>query len=145
MTDTTQASSSPQAPPPTPDAAAPAVPMTAAAGEGATTVRTTEDLTPLGEALRRATAGRYGPVRELTRSTLPAELVVRDPAMSMEEARDWTVNTLRSLLDLGLGGTGFPTSVGGLDDVGRSCVDFEMTAHGDLSVTVKSGVHFGLY
>ena len=145
MTDTTQASSSPQAPPPTPDAAAAAVPMTAAAGEGATTVRTTEDLTPLGEALRRATAGRYGPVRELTRSTLPAELMVRDPAMSMEEARDWTVSTLRSLLDLGLGGTGFPTSVGGLDDVGRSCVDFEMTAHGDLSVTVKSGVHFGLY
>ena len=86
MTETTQATSSPQAPAPPSDPAAPEVPMTAAAGEGATTVRTTEELTPLGEGLRRATAGRYGPVRELMRSTLPADLMVRDPALSMDRA-----------------------------------------------------------
>jgi acyl-CoA oxidase len=44
-----------------------------------------------------------------------------------------------------MAGSGFPVAQGGLDDLGRSCVDFEMTAHGDLSLTVKSGVHFGLY
>lgn len=121
------------------------VSMPASAGEQARRPRSSEQLTDLGDALRQATGGRYGPVRDLARATVPAAVMVRDPGMDMQEARDWTNDALRQLVSLGMAGSGFPTAQGGLDDVGRSCVDFEMTAHGDLSVTVKSGVHFGLY
>lgn len=105
----------------------------------------TEQLTELGAALRTATGGRYGEVREQARASVPARLMVRDPALDLEGAREWTRTALAELVGLGMAGSGFPREQGGLDDVGRSCVDFEMTAHGDLSLTVKSGVHFGLY
>lgn len=121
------------------------VSMPAAAGDQARRPRSDERLTELGEGLRRATGGRYGPVRDLARATVPAEVMVRDPSLSVPEARAWTNTSLRRLVEHGMAGSGFPVAQGGLDDVGRSCVDFEMTAHGDLSVTVKSGVHFGLY
>ncbi len=121
------------------------VPLPAAATRDATEVSTHERITDLGEGLRRATGGRYGPVRDLARAGVPAELMVRDPGQTMPEAREWTRQALRRLVGLGMAGSGFPVAQGGLDDVGRSCVDFEMTALGDLSLTVKSGVHFGLY
>lgn len=121
------------------------LPMPSPATGEATTLSTSEELTPLGAALRAATGGRYGHVRDHARATVPAELMVRDPAMSVGEAREWTRATVRELVGLGLAGSGFPVAQGGLDDVGRSCVDFEMTAHGDLSATVKSAVHFGLF
>ena len=135
-------SAQPQTHTPRPD---PDVPMPASANAGATRPRSSEQLTDLGEALRRATGGRYGPVRDLARATVPVETMVRDPELTMPQAREWTTDALRRLVDLGMAGSGFPVAQGGLDDVGRSCVDFEMTAHGDLSLTVKSGVHFGLY
>jgi len=119
--------------------------MPASAGPAATRPHSAEELTELGDALRRATGGRYGPVRELARATVPADVMVRDPELTMGEARAWTTEALGRLVDRGMAGSGFPVAQGGLDDVGRSCVDFEMTAHGDLSLTVKSGVHFGLY
>ncbi|RIK16083.1 MAG: acyl-CoA oxidase [Acidobacteria bacterium] len=127
---------------PTPDTD---VAMPAAASDEARTAHTREELTELGAGLRAATGGRYGPVRDLARASLPAELMVRDPAQTMAEARAWTREALATVVELGQAGSGFPTAQGGLDDVGRSCVDFEMIAHGDLSLTVKNGVHFGLY
>ncbi|ANS80245.1 Acyl-coenzyme A oxidase 1, peroxisomal [Serinicoccus hydrothermalis] len=121
------------------------VAMPDAAAPQASEPRSTEQLTDLGQGLRAATGGRYGPVRDLARASVPAEVMVRDASLDMAGARAWTNEALRSLVRYGMAGSGFPTTVGGLDDVGRSCVDFEMTAHGDLSLTVKSGVHFGLY
>ena len=119
--------------------------MPSAATSEASTVSTTEDISPLGESLREATAGRYGEVRRMARATLEPEMMVRDPGQTMAQAREWTLQTVRKFMKLGLAGSGFPIAYGGLDDVGRSVVDFEMTAHGDLSVTIKSGVHFGLF
>jgi acyl-CoA oxidase len=121
------------------------VPLPAAATQQATEVSTRERITDLGEALRHAAGGRYGPARDLARATLPADLMVRDAAQTMPQAREWTRGALRRIAELGLAGSGFPVAQGGLDDAGRSCVDFEMLAHGDLSLTVKNGVHFGLY
>ncbi len=104
-----------------------------------------ESLTALGQGLRTACGGRYGPARQLARAAIPRRLMVRDPAQTMAEARAWTMATVRELSGFGLAGSGFPVEYGGLDDMGRSVVDFEMCAHGDLSVTIKSGVHFGLF
>ena len=119
--------------------------MPASAAPAATEPNHPEQLTDLGEGLRAAAGGRYAQVRALARATIPAELMVRDPAQTTDEAREWTRRSLRRLVGLGVAGSGFPVAQGGLGDVGRSCVDFEMTAHGDLSTTVKSGVHFGLF
>ncbi|MDO5739423.1 MAG: acyl-CoA dehydrogenase [Ornithinimicrobium sp.] len=119
--------------------------MPAAAGEAATQLRGQEAIGDLGDRLRHATGGRYGQVRDLARAALPDETMVRDPELTVPEAREWTRNALRTLVEHGAAGSGFPIAQGGLDDVGRSCVDFELTSHGDLSVTVKSGVHFGLF
>ncbi|AXH97525.1 acyl-CoA dehydrogenase family protein [Ornithinimicrobium avium] len=127
---------------PTPDAD---LAMPAAATDEARTQRTRERLTELGAGLRAATGGRYGPVRDQARASLPATMMVRDPAQTVPEAREWTRRALRDVVETGQAGSGFPAAQGGLDDVGRSCVDFEMIAHGDLSLTVKNGVHFGLY
>lgn len=121
------------------------VEMPAVAEEVATEQHTQERISELGQDLRTATGGRYGKVRELARATLPVEAMVRDPHLSLDEAREWTRRSLATLVSHGVAGSGFPVEQGGLDDVGRSCVDFELTAHGDLSVTVKSGVHFGLF
>jgi len=102
-------------------------------------------ISPLGQALREATAGRWGHVRDRARRTLPVELMQRDPGLTMPQARDWTRDTLATLTGRGFTTSGYPVAYGGMDDVGRSAVDFEMCAHGDLSVTIKSGVQFGLF
>ncbi len=104
-----------------------------------------EEVSPLGRALRVATGGRYLPVRDRARAELPAEVMVRDPAMTVDEARAWTRTSLARLTEAGFVCSGYPEQYGGHNDVGHGTVDFEMTAHGDLSVTVKSGVQFGLF
>ncbi|MGB5951505.1 MAG: acyl-CoA dehydrogenase family protein, partial [Ornithinimicrobium sp.] len=102
-------------------------------------------ISPLGQALRDATGGRYAHVRELARQTIPSELMQRDAGMTMPEAREWTRATLVTLTARGFTTSGYPEQYGGLDDLGRSAIDFELCAHGDLSVTIKSGVQFGLF
>jgi acyl-CoA oxidase len=104
-----------------------------------------DEISPLGRALRVATGGRYLHVRDRARQTLPADVMVRDPGMSLDEARDWTRQSLARLTEAGFVCNGYPEQYGGRDDVGEGSVDFEMTAHGDLSVAVKSGVQFGLF
>src|SRR5690606_38193371 len=73
------------------------------------------------------------------------EDLLRDPALTMEEARDWASRSLQSLADRGYGRAGFPSEHGGTANVPGTIISFEMMAHGDLSLTVKSGVHFGLF
>lgn len=102
-------------------------------------------ISPLGQALRDATAGRWAHIRELARHTLPAELMQRDAGLTMPQARDWTRATLATLTSRGFTTSGYPKEYGGQNDLGRSAIDFELCAHGDLSVTIKSGVQFGLF
>ncbi|WP_153398305.1 acyl-CoA dehydrogenase family protein [Ornithinicoccus halotolerans] len=107
--------------------------------------QTTEPLTGLGGALRAALDGPYHPQRSRIREELDPAEVLRDPAMTTEQARAWTTETLARLSARGYGHAGFPQQHGGTGDLAVSVVDFEMTAHADLSLTVKSGVHFGLF
>lgn len=104
-----------------------------------------EQLSEQGAALRRALDGPFHDLRARARRDLSADDLLRDPAMSMQEARDWTTTALRRLAQRGYGRAGFPAAQGGLDDVAASVISFEMIAHGDLSLAVKSGVHFGLF
>jgi acyl-CoA oxidase len=104
-----------------------------------------EELTALGAALRHAVDGSWREIRQQARAEFDADRLLRDPSLSVPEARDWARQRLHELADRGYGRTGFPESVGGGGDLGGSIVDFEMLANFDLSLLVKSGVHFGLF
>ncbi len=105
-----------------------------------------ERLTALGASLRLAVDGHYAEQRAHLRELLSADgTFLRDPSMSVAEARDWTRGAIQALVDRGRGGAGFPTSVGGDGHVAAAVADFESLALTDLSLTVKVGVHFGLF
>ena len=104
-----------------------------------------EQLSELGAALRHSLDGSWREVRESSRAQIPPAFATRPVGQSMQEAREWTDARLAELTELGYAASGFPEEFGGLGDTGRSIVDFEQSALCDLSVTVKSGVHFGLF
>jgi len=103
------------------------------------------DLTPLGAALRTALDGRWAHVRQDARERLTAEEFMPDPTLDMEAHRSRTFDQMRRLAETGQPREGFPVEYGGKDDVGGSVTAFEMLAHGDLSLLVKAGVHWGLF
>mgnify|MGYP001106930168 CR=1 FL=1 len=49
-----------------------------------------EQITPLGASLRAATDGTFAQVRRELRTTLAAGDFLRDPSLSVDEARAWT-------------------------------------------------------
>ena len=104
-----------------------------------------ETLTSLGAALRTALDGPFAQSRARGRAAMPAENLLRDPAQSVPEAREWVLARLRELQEAGFGATGVPSSSGDHGSPLEALTAFEMLAHGDLSVTVKSGVQFGLF
>ncbi len=95
--------------------------------------------------LRRALDGRWSDLRDRARREFEPEWMLGPPGETIEEARDRTYRQLLEIADRGFGRIGFPEAYGGTLDYGASCVLFEMQAYGDLSLTVKTGVQFGLF
>ncbi|NNG18614.1 acyl-CoA oxidase [Naumannella sp. ID2617S] len=62
-----------------------------------------------------------------------------------EAYRDWTDEAMRWVAGTGVPALGFPVQMGGTGDYGAAVTGFEMLGHGDLSLTVKAGVHWGLF
>ena len=104
-----------------------------------------EKLTTLGASLRKRLDGEYVQEREHARETFPADNMLRDPAMDMDAARKWTLQRLLDLNDQGFGGAGIPDSPNAVSDPLTAVLAFETLSYGDLSVTIKSGVQFGLF
>lgn len=104
-----------------------------------------ELLTPLGAALRNAADGEHREVRATLRNLLVDRGLTRDPALSIDDAREWTRRAIQELVDSGHAADGFPKSVGGDGSLAGSVVNFETLSLADLSLTVKVGVHFGLF
>ena len=98
----------------------------------------------LGEALKVALDGPYHALRQRARDSLTAEEILRDPALSMEEARAWTLSALQHLATEGYANTGFALP-GQAPDPAAVVTGFEALAHGDLSLTIKAGVQYGLW
>lgn len=93
--------------------------------------------------LRAATAGRWGHVKDEVRAfaerePLPGEL------LDMTEHRAWVDAMLPKVRDLGHARSALRPELGGSNDLGASVTSFEMMGHGDLSLMVKTGVHWGL-
>ncbi len=104
-----------------------------------------EQLTTLGANLRTILDGQHADLRAEMRATFPADDLLRAPELDVEESREWTLNRLLSLNSRGFGSVGIPETANGPSDPRRAVITFEMLAHGDLSVTIKSGVQFGLF
>ncbi len=102
-------------------------------------------ITSLGAELRTCLDGRFAELRAQGRARMPAENLLRDPAMDLAEARQWVFDRLSELTAAGFGSAGMATRSGDAGDPAAAVVTFEMLAHGDLSTTVKSGVQFGLF
>ncbi|MCB2413792.1 acyl-CoA dehydrogenase family protein [Demequina sp. TTPB684] len=104
-----------------------------------------EQLTTLGAALRRALDGDFAEERAAARSAFPAANMHMKPGLDMATARQWTLARLHELSASGFGSAGVPQRAGAAADPLAAVVTFEMLAHGDMSVTIKSGVQFGLF
>lgn len=104
-----------------------------------------ERLTSVGADLRVALDGPYAFQRAGIRAAFPAEDLLRDPELDVEESRTWTTNRLLALTERGFGSTGVPEDSDAVSDPLAAVLTFETLAHGDLSVTIKSGVQFGLF
>lgn len=98
-----------------------------------------------GTALREALDGPFHAAKQRWRDEVSADDVVRDPGLTLAEARTWTLDRLRRLSARRLAAAGFPVEVGGEGAYGVSVANFEMLAFGDLSLTIKSGVQHGLF
>ncbi len=112
-----------------------------------TSTITTPDATvsPLGAQLRAALDGQFHEFKEHLRRALDPEVVVRPHDQSMEEAREWTLASLKALGPSGYNRVGMPEELGGTHDQAHSIAAFEVLATGDLSLTIKAGVQSGLF
>ncbi len=99
----------------------------------------------LGVALLAAFEGPHHERRTAGRAAFPADDMLRDPALDMEQARAWTLDRLHALVAAGIGQAivGVEQATAGTQI--QSLIDFETVAYGDLSVAIKSGVQHGLF
>lgn len=111
----------------------------------ATDLERMERLTTLGARLRTALDGAYARERAHARATFPTGDHLLDPTLGVDDARRWTLRRLQLLGQQGFGSAGVPAGAGDTADPLAAVVTFETLAHADLSVTIKSGVQFGLF
>ena len=103
-------------------------------------------MTDLTTALRRTLDGRWASVREQIRGEFePERFAPPSQELTMEEYRARVAKQVQLIAESGHPARGFPESMGGNGDLGGSVTAFEMLGHGDLSVMVKAGVHWGLF
>ncbi|MFT3970824.1 MAG: acyl-CoA dehydrogenase [Micropruina sp.] len=115
---------------------------TAVTSRGAATGFTPDDL---GAALLAAFEGSHHDQRVAGRAAFPAEGMLRDPALGLDEARAWTLERLHALVEAGFGQAIVGAEQATPDTQIQSLIDFETIAYGDLSVAIKSGVQHGLF
>jgi acyl-CoA oxidase len=84
-------------------------------------------------------------VRERIREIIARPDFARRDHLPRPEYREQVLTWCQALAADGGSALGLPAEYGGGGDVGASVVAFETLAHGDLSLLVKVGVHFGLW
>ncbi|MDQ6714843.1 MAG: acyl-CoA dehydrogenase family protein [Actinomycetota bacterium] len=105
----------------------------------------TLDTAALATSLRAALDGRWAQVREQVRTIDPHRFGPPAEPLDTEEYRAYTAAQLMEVAQQPYARDGVPVALGGTGDFGASVTAFELLGHGDLSLWVKAGVHFGLY
>ncbi len=101
--------------------------------------------TPDPASLRRHLDGRWGAVRDAARHELRGLLDDRPERLDLESQRAWVTKQCAALAATGRGQQGFVSPDGTPLDIGAGLTFFEMLGHVDLSVTIKTGVQWGLF
>ncbi|GAB3697515.1 acyl-CoA dehydrogenase family protein [Mariniluteicoccus flavus] len=101
--------------------------------------------TPLADALVAATGGRWAATRAELRDIGDDAPATPRTQLSMADHRAWVDEAIQWIASTGMPADGFPVRLGGRGDIGASVTGFEMLGHGDLSLMVKAGVHWGLF
>ncbi len=96
-------------------------------------------------ALHRLLDADYPELRAEVKALLRQSSFRAEPGLDPAAYRRMVMGWLRLLADRGLGALGFPPEYGGRGDVAAAIAVFETLALRDLSLTVKFGVHFGLF
>jgi acyl-CoA oxidase len=99
----------------------------------------------LDQDLRIAIDGKWRHVRVAARSQLAELDLAFNHRLSMEDARERTLEQLKQLADTGIPAAGFRKENGGGGDPGMAVTGIEMLAQFDLSLMVKAGVQWGLF
>ena len=105
-----------------------------------------ESLTPAAVAgLREVLDGEHAAVRQLTRDALGGLDLQLADKLGRDDYRDQVLDWCRTMAKSGAGSRSVPREYGGQGDPGGSIAAFQTLGHGDLSLTVKVGVQFGLF
>jgi acyl-CoA oxidase len=95
--------------------------------------------------LQRVLDGPHHELREAVREAHDADWFTPRQHADDEAHRTWVTRAMERLARTPHQLVGFPVAHGGHDDVGASVAAFEMLSLGDLSLTVKVGVQWGLF
>jgi acyl-CoA oxidase len=96
--------------------------------------------------LRRLLDGEYREIRESVRDRMADPQYAPVPGdIDRDEYRELVMKWMKQLADDGETTILFPEKYGGQGNLGGGISAFEMLGHGDLSLLVKCGVHFGLF
>ena len=96
-------------------------------------------------ALQAVLDGPHAAVRAETRDALAGLGLAKADGLEREAYRDLVLEWTRELAKTGSGARSFPPEHGGQDDPAGRVAGFQTLAHGDLSLSVKVGVQFGLF
>lgn len=96
-------------------------------------------------AMDRLLTGPYGRTKDRVFKFLARPAARPEYDLGMDAQRRRTFELLQEVAGLGLGTVAYPREFGGEGDVAQSLAVFEHMAYGDLSLTVKFGVQFGLF
>jgi acyl-CoA oxidase len=99
----------------------------------------------LDQDLRIAIDGKWRHVRVAARTELADMNLAFNHELSMDDARERTLDQLKGLIPTGIPGAGFRVANGGGGDPGMAVTGIEMLAQFDLSLMVKAGVQWGLF
>jgi len=95
--------------------------------------------------LKKMLAGPRPEMREQMFKTLEQSRFRHDYGLTTAVFRDRVYNWCFDLSQMGIGGLAYPEEVGGGGDMLGFLTAIEALAHFDLSLTIKFGVHFGLF
>ena len=97
------------------------------------------------ESVRDVLDGRWRATRAQVRELLRDPRLTPRMTLTMAEHRARVTEQLVAIASTDIPKLLFPKDAGGLDEVGAAITGFEVQAHADLSLLVKSGVQWGLF
>lgn len=95
--------------------------------------------------LQKLLDGEYGETKYKIMKIISDPTFNYLPLGDKDVYREMVLQWVKIIADNGIGALSFPEEYGGKNDIGKFMTAFETLAYGDLSMTIKFGVQFGLF